>query len=124
MKRIKKTLREQITLDGLMTVGQLETGTRTLDFQCCEDVEAEPFKGQFRVQGMRDGNIYMVEKPRKQRRHPLFRDDNCSLSLGRNHRFYFVFTLDQGLVEELPQELVRQAGAIAQKVLRELIINQ
>ena len=123
MKKINISSERQVSLDGLMTIGMLETGQRTLDFECCEDVAAEPFKGIYHVQGMRDGNVYMVEKPRRQRRHPLFRDDNCSLSLGRNHRFYFVFTLDQELVEELPEKLVSQASAIAQKVIREIIRN-
>ena len=104
-----------------MTLGMLETGLRTLDFECCEDVEAEPFKGNFHVQGMRDGNLYMEEKPKRVRSKPLFRDDNSSLSLGRDGRFYFYFSLPAELVDELPQELMRQASAISQKVIRELV---
>lgn len=50
------------------------------------------------------------------RKEPLFREDNSSLSLGRNGRYYFVFTLPEELVDELPLELVRQALSIAQKV--------
>ena len=54
-------------VEGLMTFGMLETGQRTLDFECCEDVETEPFKGDFHVQGMRDGNVYMQQKPKRVR---------------------------------------------------------
>lgn len=111
----------QVTLDGLMTLGKLDNGQKTLDFECCEDVEAEPFKGDFRVQGMRDGNIYMEEKPKRVHNKPLFRDDNSSLSLGRDGRFYFYFSLPAELVDELPQELIRQANAIARKVMNELV---
>lgn len=48
---LKKGIKREVTLEGLMTSGWLETGLRTLDFMCCEDVEAEPFKGDFHVQG-------------------------------------------------------------------------
>ena len=111
-------------VDGLMTFGKLETGLRTLDFECCEDVEAEPFEGDFRVQGMRDGNVYMQQRPKRVRNKAIFRDDNASLSQGQDKRWYFYFSLDEDRIGELPEQLVRQANAIAQKVLRELICNQ
>ena len=111
-------------VDGLMTFGMMETGLRTLDFECCEDVEAEPFTGNFHVQGMRDGNVYMQQKRKRIRNRPLFRDDNASLSHGQNGRYYFYFSLDEDRIAELPEQLVRQASAIAQKVLREIIYNQ
>ena len=65
-----------------MTFDMLETGLHTLDFECCEDVETEPFRGVFSVQCMRDGNVYMTEQKKRQRNKPIFRDDNSSLSLG------------------------------------------
>ena len=111
-------------VEGLMTFGMLETGLRTLDFECCEDVEAEPFKGDFHVQGMRDGNVYMQQKPKRVRNKAIFRDDNASLSHGQNKRWYFYFSLDEDQLEQLPDKLVRQASTIAQKVLRELILKQ
>ena len=107
-----------------MTFGKLETGLRTLEFECCEDVEAEPFKGNFHVQGMRDGNVYMQEKPKHKKNKAIFRDDNSSFSHGRNGKWYFYFSLDEERIGELPEQLVRQASAIAQKVLKELICNQ
>ena len=122
--RVTKLFGEQVMVEGLMTFGMLETGMRTLDFECCEDVEAEPFKGNFHVQGMRDGNVYMQQKPKRVRNKAIFRDDNASLSHGQDKRWYFYFSLDEDQLEQLPDKLVRQAGAIAQKVLRELILKQ
>ena len=108
-------------VEGLMTFGKLGTGQRTLDFECCEDVVAEAFNGRFKVQGMRDGNVYMSELPKRLKNKPLFREDNCSLSHGRNGRYYFVFSLDEDEVGLLPQKLMDQASAIARKVIRELM---
>ena len=108
-------------VEGLMTFGMLKTGLRTLDFECCEDVDAEPFKGDFHVQGMRDGNVYMQQKPKRIKNKALFRDDNASLSKGRDGKYYFCFSMDEDHIGELPEQLVRQASAIAQKVIRELI---
>ena len=123
MKRnnIKKSFERQVTLDGMMTFGKLETGLRTLDFECCEDVEMEPFEGDFRVQAMRDGNVYLTEKKKRVRNRAIFRDDNSSFSLGQDDRYYFYFSLPKELIDELPKELVRQASAIAGKVLREIL---
>ena len=115
-----KAIEREVTLDGLMTLGKLETGLHTADFQCCEDVRLEGFTGTFKVQVMKDGNMYMTEKPRRVRNKAIFRDDNASLSQGRNGRWYFYFSMDEDRICELPQELVRQASAIAQKVIREL----
>lgn len=110
-------------LDGLLTLGLLENGLRVADFQCCEDVLLDAFSGTFKVQVMRDGNIYMQQKPQRVRNKAIFRDDNSSLSQGQDKRWYFYFSLDEDQLELLPEKLVKQAGAIAQKVMRELIIN-
>ncbi len=101
-----------------MTFGECENGLRFADFECCEDVEMEPFVGNCKVQIMRDGNVYITERPKRTRNRALFRDDNCSLSLGKNGRFYFVFSLPASKMDELPGQLVRQASAIAGKFLR------
>ena len=114
----KKSALNEVTLDGLLTVGMLETGQHTLDFMCCEDVATEPFSGDFRVQAMRDGNVYMQQKPKRQRNRPIFREDNSSLSLGRDGRYYFCFSIDCSRAGELPQQLTLQASSIAQKVTR------
>lgn len=120
MKTTNKNVRV-LTLNGMMTFGKLENGLRTADFECCEDVKLEAFIAKCKVQGMRDGNVYITELPKRVRNRPMFRDDNCALTLGHDGRFYFVFSMPAQLVDELPQQLVRQAGAIAQKVLKEII---
>ena len=123
-KIIFNSIQREVTLDGLMTIGKSENGLRRADFECCEDVEMEAFVAHFKVQGMRDGNIYMTELPKRIRNKAIFRDDNATLSHGQDGKYYFYFSIDEERVDELPQQLVRQAGAIAQKVLRELNCNQ
>lgn len=124
MKKISISTEKQVMLDGLLTLGMLENGLRSADFMCCEDVELDAFSGTFKVQAMRDGNVYMTEMPKRVRNKAIFRDDNASLSHGQDGRYYFYFSLDEDRIGELPELLVRQASAIAQKVLRELICNQ
>jgi hypothetical protein len=72
---------------------------------------------------MRDGNVYITELPKRVKNKPMFRDDHYSQSLGRDGRYYFVFSLPEQQVDGLPKELVRQASAIAQKVMKNLIIE-
>ena len=114
----------QVTLDGLMTIGMLENGLKIADFMCCEDVEVEAFSGTFKVEGMHDGNVYMTQLPKRIRNKAIFRDDNASLSQGQDKRWYFCFSLDEDQLEQLPEKLVRQASAIAQKVLWNLIMKR
>ena len=109
--------KREITLDGFITIGKLEDGRTTGEFLNCEDARIKPFSGNFRVQGSSRGNIYMVEKPKRVKNTPIFRDDNSSLSKGKNGRYYFVFSLEEERIEELPEELVRQAVAIAEKFI-------
>ena len=123
MDKIVISPERQVMLDGLLTLGLLENGLRVADFMCCEDVLLDAFSGTFKVQVMHDGNIYMQQKPQRVRNKAIFRDDNASLSQGQDKRWYFYFSLDEDQLELLPEKLVKQAGAIAQKVMRELIIN-
>ena len=120
-KQNKKNEKE-ITLDGLMTIGRVENMMHA-EFMCCEDVRIDAAVTNCKVQLMRDGNVYITELPKRIKNKPMFRDDNCSLSLGRDGRYYFVFSLPEQLVDELPKQLVRQASAIAQKVMKNLIID-
>ena len=117
----KNKLKKSVTLDGLMTLGQLDDGRHTVDFACCEDVQLEQVKGTFSVQIQRDGNVYMTENKKRIRNSPIFREDNSSFSHGRNKRYYYVFSIEDNRIEDLAEELVRQANVIAQKIMRELI---
>ena len=123
MEKIIISTEKLVMLDGLLTLGMMENGLRTADFMCCKDIEMEAFSGTFKVEGMRDGNVYMTQLPKRIKNKPIFRDDNSSLSLGRDGKYYFYFSLDEDQLEQLPEQLVRQASAIAQKVIRELICN-
>ena len=117
----KNKIKKSVTLDGLMTLGQLEDGRHTADFACCEDVQLEQVVGTFKVQIQRDGNVYMTENKKRIKNSPIFREDNSSFSHGKDKKFHFIFTMNEDLIEELPEELVRQALLIAQKVMRELL---
>ena len=119
-KKLKITKENQRSLDGMMTVSQLEDGRNAADFMCCENVEMEPFSGTFKVQGMHDGNLYMTEKPKRKRNQPLFREDNSSLSHGHDDYWYFVFRIENSRIGELPGLLIKQASVIANKLIREL----
>ena len=112
-------VKSEVTLDGFMTIGKSEENVYG-EFQCCEDVQLEPVIGHFKVQVMRDGNVYFSQMPKRVRNTPLFREDNSSLSKGKNKKYYFVFSMEEERIAELPEKLVRQASAIAQKVINEL----
>ena len=71
MTKIIFSTERQVTLEGLLTLGKLESGLHTLDFMNCEDVRMEPFSGNFKVQGMRDGNVYMQERKKRIRNNAL-----------------------------------------------------
>ena len=117
----KNKIKKSVTLDGLITLGQLDDGRHTADFACCEDVELQQVSGMFRVQVQRDGNVYMTENKKRIRNTPIFREDNSSFSHGRDKRYYFVFSMTDDRIDELAEELIRQANVIAQKVSMELL---
>ena len=107
---------ETTMLRGLMTFGTTDNNQHILDFMSFEHAEMEPFITDCKVQVMRDGNVYITEKPPRKHNTPLFREDNSTLTLGRDGRYYFVFTMDKKHLDLLPDRLVHQALAIAQKV--------
>ena len=119
----KKAINKPVMLDGYMAVSE-ENNLHILDFVCCEDVQMDAFTGKCKVELMRDGNVYISELPKQHKNKPIFRDDNCSLSHGHNGKFYFVFTMDDDRLGELPQQLIQQAGNIARKVLKEIIFKK
>lgn len=119
----KKAINKPVMLDGYMAVSE-ENNLHILDFVCCEDVQMDAFTGKCKVELMRDGNVYISELPKRHKNKPIFRDDNCSLSHGHNGKFYFVFTMDDDRLGDLPQQLIQQAGNIARKVLKEIIFKK
>ena len=121
MKTNKTNTQMTTMVDGLMTFGTTDNGLHTLDFMCTECVEMEPFMANCKVQGMRDGNVYITERPKQKHNTPMFREDNSSLTLGRDGKYYFCFILPEAKVKQLPDRLVHQALAIAQKVERTIL---
>lgn len=118
-----KTKERHVTVDGMMTISQYENGLHALDFECCDEVHLAAFSARCKVQQMHDGNVYITQLPGRKRRKPLFREDNSALSLGRNGRYYFVFSLPDTEIGKLPRLLVSQAGLIARKVMKNMIDN-
>ena len=118
---MNKKENKQVTLNGMMTFSKTDDGEQLLDFTATEYAEMTPFVANCKVQAMRDGNVYITEKPKRVRNNPIFREDNCTFSLGHDGRYYFVFTMEKGQVKQLPDRLVHQALAIAQKVERTIL---
>ena len=108
-------------MEGQMCLGVTDNGLKILDFICTECVEMEPFLANCKVQGMRDGNVYITERPKQKHNTPIYREDNSSLTLGRDGKYYFCFILPEGQVKQLPDRLVHQALSIAQKVERTIL---
>ena len=117
----KNNIKMTTMLDGMMTFGETDNGLHILDFMSTECAEVEPFTATCKVQAMHDGDLYIVEKPRRKRNTPLFREHNSSLTLGRDGKYHFIFTMPEELVDELPEELVLQALAIAQRTARTIL---
>ena len=115
-KKIELTEEKPLNLEGLMTILMMENGLHNIDFQCCEDVQMEPFAGDFRVQLMRDGNIYMDEKPKRKRNKPKFREDHSSLSLTTKKKVYVVFSESVDDIDEIPKNMVREIQRLAKKL--------
>ena len=104
-----------------MTLYKNENGLNLMDFACTEHVRIEAFTATCKVQAMRDGNVYITEKPKRMRNTPIFREDNCTFSLGQDGRYYFVFTMPKEQAKAIPDKLVHQSLSIAQKVERVII---
>jgi hypothetical protein len=115
-KKIELTEEKSLNLDGFITIQKKDDGLHTADFQCCEDVQMEPFAGNFRVQGMRDGNIYMDQKPKRIRNKPKFREDHSSLSITSHRKLYVVFCESVDEINEAPKNMVREVQRLAKKL--------
>ena len=120
----KQTELKPISVDGMRTIVKDEQGLNLMDFDGYDDFDAREISGLYKVKGSFDSKLIMEEKPKRNRGNkPLFKDDNSSLSLGKDGIYYFRFQLPERMIDELPARLVRQSSAIAQKVIRELLTN-
>ena len=120
-KKKQDALKSATTLDGQMTLYKNENGLNLMDFACTEHVRIEPFTALCKVQAMRDGNVYITEKKRRKRNKPIFREDHSSLSLGHDGKYYFYFAMSEEQVGVLPDQLVHEALATAQKLANALL---
>ena len=120
----KKTTIKDVNYEALVNLGELKNGLRVANIVSCEDVEVEGFIGRCKVQLLHDGHIQIVQLPKRLRNKPIFRDDNCTFTLGKDGRYYFVFTMPEQLIFEIPGQLRRQAGAIAAKIEEALAIKR
>ena len=116
-----KLVVDHIMVDGMTTYGKMDNVLHVADFLCTEVVEMEPWTAVCKVQCMRDGNLYVTELPKRVRNKPIYREDNATFSQGQDKRWYFYFSLDEEELPRLPEELVRQAKAIARKVVNGLV---
>jgi hypothetical protein len=118
MKKSKKTnaLRSNMTVNGSMTFAKNDNNLNILNFDCTEEgVEIAPYIGKFKVQVMCDGDVYISEMKKRIRNKPLMRTDNASLSKGHDKRYYFIFSMAEAQMDELPDELAYQAMVIANR---------
>ena len=120
-KKNQDALKSATTLDGQMTLYKNENGLNLMDFACTERVHIEAFTATCKVQAMRDGYVYITEKKRRKRNKPIFREDHSSLSLGTDGKYYFYFAMPEEQVGVLPDQLVNEALAIAQKMANALL---
>jgi len=120
----KKTTHKDVNYEALVNLGELKNGLRLADIVSCDDVYVEAFLGKCKVQILRDGHIIIHELPKRVKNKAIFRDDNSSFTLGRDGKYYFVFTMPEQLVYEIPHQLKRQAAAIAVKIEEALAIKR
>jgi hypothetical protein len=117
----QNALRSNTTLDGQMTFSKNDNGLNLMDFASTEQVRMEAFTATCKVQVMRDGFVYITEKKRRKRNKPIFREDHSSLSLGHDGKYYFYFAMPAEQAGLLPDQLVSEALAIAQKMANALL---
>ena len=120
----KKTTHKDVNYEALVNLGELKDGLRIANIVSCEDIEVEGFIGRCKVQLLHDGHIQIVQLAKRHRNKPIFRDDNCTFTLGKDGRYYFVFTMPEQLIYEIPGQLRRQAGAIAAKIEEALALKR
>ena len=120
----KKTTHKDVNYEALVNLGELKNGLRIANIVSCEDVEVEGFIGKCKVQLLPDGHFYIVQLPKRLKNKPIFRDDNCTFTLGKDGKYYFVFTMPQALIHEVPTQLSCQALNIAEKIKFALMHNK
>ena len=123
-KTFTKKTHKNVDYEAVVSLEELKNGLRLADIASCDDVYVEAFLGKCKVQILRDGHIIIHELPKRVKNKAIFRDDNSSFTLGRDGKYYFVFTMPEQLVNEIPYQLQRQAAAIAEKIEEALALKR
>lgn len=123
-KTFTKKTHKNVDYEAIVSLEELKNGLRLADIVSCDDVYVEAFLGKCKVQILRDGHIIIHELPKRVKNKAIFRDDNSSFTLGRDGKYYFVFTMPEQLVNEIPYQLQRQAAAIAEKIEEALALKR
>jgi hypothetical protein len=123
-KTFTKKIHKNVDYEAIVSLEELKNGLRLADIVSCDDVYVEAFLGKCKVQILRDGHIIIHELPKRVKNKAIFRDDNSSFTLGRDGKYYFVFTMPEQLVNEIPYQLQRQAAAIAGKIEEALALKR
>ena len=123
-KTFTKKTHKNVDYEAIVSLEELKNGLRLADIVSCDDVYVEAFLGKCKVQILRDGHIIIHELPKRVKNKAIFRDDNSSFTLGRDGKYYFVFTMPEQLVNEIPDQLKRQAAAIAEKIEEALALKR
>jgi hypothetical protein len=123
-KTFTKKTHKNVDYEAIVSLEELKNGLRLADIVSCDDVYVEAFLGKCKVQILRDGHIIIHELPKRVKNKAIFRDDNSSFTLGRDGKYYFVFTMPEQLVNEIPYQLQRQAAAIAGKIEEALALKR
>ena len=123
-KNSYKKTHKNVNYEAVVSLEELKNGLRLADIVSCDDVCVEAFLGKCKVQILRDGHIVIHELPKRVKNKAIFRDDNSSFTLGRDGKYYFVFTMPEQLVYEIPHQLKRQAVAIAEKIEEALALKR
>ena len=105
-KNSYKKTHKNVDYEAIVSLEELKNGLRLADIVSCDDVDVEAFRGKCKVQILRDGHIVINELPK------------------RDGKYYFVFTMPEQLVYEIPHQLKRQAAAIAEKIEEALAIKR
>ena len=96
-KTFTKKTHKNVDYEAIVSLEELKNGLRLADIVSCDE---------------------------RHRNKPIFRDDNSSFTLGRDGRYYFMFTMPEQLVNEIPYQLKRQAAAIAGKIEEALALKR
>ena len=115
-KSTKINISKEVCYEGLVSLSELKNGLRIADIVSLDDMNVESFTGHCKVQIMRDGHIYITEIPKRVKNKPIIRQTHSAFSLGKDKRYYFVFSLSAEDLHLLPTFLIKEAKAVVKYI--------